>query len=250
MQLLVPGRSGLPPLTDLDTDALVTAYAAPAQDWVRCNMVTSLDGAATGADGRSGSINNEADHVVFDLLRALSHVVVVGAGTIRTEGYPPLSVDDSLIDARRGLGLPDALPLVAVSSRGDVPPTLSGCRDGRAVLAVPASAPGLEGARRDLGADNVIVCGEDELDVAALVTALRERGWRHVLTEGGPSLLGSFLAADRLDELCFTITPQLVGGEHPRPVGPDGTPADLDLGLLVEQDGTLMGRWFVRRDDS
>ncbi|GAA2492272.1 dihydrofolate reductase family protein [Terrabacter carboxydivorans] len=250
MQLLVPGRSGLPPLTDLDTDALVTAYAAPAEDWVRCNMVTSLDGAATGADGRSGSINNEADHVVFDLLRALSHVVVVGAGTIRTEGYPPLSVDDSLIGIRGGLGLPDALPLVAVSSRGDVPPTLSGCRDGRAVLAVPASAPGLEGARRDLGGDNVIVCGDDELDVAALVTALRERGWRHVLTEGGPSLLGSFLAADQLDELCFTITPQLVGGEHPRPVGSDGTPAELDLGLLVEQDGTLMGRWFVRRDES
>ncbi len=62
-------------------------------------MVTSLDGAATGADGRSGSINNDADHVVFEVLRALSHVVVVGAGTIRAEGYPPLSVDDSLVGA-------------------------------------------------------------------------------------------------------------------------------------------------------
>ncbi|GAA2746713.1 pyrimidine reductase family protein [Terrabacter aerolatus] len=250
MQLLVPGRSGLPALAHLDTASLATAYAAPAGSWVRCNMVTSLDGAATGADGRSGSINNDADHVVFEMLRALSHVVVVGAGTIRAEGYPPLSVADSLVETRRGLGLPDALPLVAVSNRGDVPPTLSGCRDGRALLAVPASAPGLAAARRDLGDDNVIVCGDAELDVAALVSALGERGWSHVLTEGGPSLLASFLAADQLDELCFSITPQVVGGEHPRPVGPHGTPVDLDIELLVEQDGTLMGRWLVRRDAS
>ena len=92
MLLLVPGRSGLPALTNLDTVGLFAAYAAPRERWVRCNMVTSLDGAATGADGRSGSINNDADHVVFEVLRALSHVVVVGAGTIRTEGYSALAV--------------------------------------------------------------------------------------------------------------------------------------------------------------
>src|SRR6478736_376512 len=138
MRLLVPGRSGLPALSDLDTAALFEAYAAPQERWVRCNMVTSLDGAATGADGRSGSINNDADHVVFEVLRAMSHVVVVGAGTIRAEGYPPLSVADSLLGLRRDLGLPDVLPLVAVSNRGEVPSTLRGCRDGRALVAVPA----------------------------------------------------------------------------------------------------------------
>jgi len=250
MRLLVPGRSGPPALDDLDhlDDAgLFAAYAAPQHRWVRCNMVSSLDGAATGADGRSGSINNEADHVVFEVLRALADVVVVGAGTIRTEGYPPLSVADSLISLRRGLGLRHELPLVAVSNRGEVPPTLSGCRDGRALMAVPSSAPGLESARRDLGDENVIVCGDEQVDIAVLVDALHERGWGQVLTEGGPSLLGAFLAAGGIDELCFTIAPQVVGGRHPRPVASDGTPADLDLQVLVEQDGTLMGRWFVRR---
>ncbi len=81
----------------------------------------------------------------------------------------------------------------------------------------------------------------------ALVDALHSRGWMQILMEGGPSLLGSFLAAGQLDELCFTISPQVVGGEHPRPVGPNGTPTDLDLEVLVEQDGTLMGRWSVHR---
>jgi riboflavin biosynthesis pyrimidine reductase len=247
MLLLVPGRSGVPAQKHLDTAGLFAAYAAPRERWVRCNMVTSLDGAATGADGRSGSINNDADHVVFEVLRALSHVVVVGAGTVRTEGYSPLSVDDSLAGLRRERGLPDELPLVAVSQRGEVPPTLSGCRDGRVLLALPAAAPGLAGARRDLGEENVLVCGDDTVDVSALVAALHGRGWTQILTEGGPSLLGSFLAAGQLDELCFTISPQVVGGVHPRPVGAQGTRADLDVELLVEQDGTLMGRWTVHR---
>lgn len=247
MRLLVPGRSGLPALADLDAAGLFAAYAAPGDPWVRCNMIASLDGAATGPDGRSGSINNAADHVVFDVLRAMSHVVVVGAGTIRAEGYPPLSVADSLLGLRRDLGLPEVLPLVAVSNRGEVPSTLRGCRDGRALVAVPAAAPGLAAARRDLGEDNVLVCGEERVDLAVLLTALHERGLRQVLTEGGPTLLAAFLAQGRIDELCFTIAPQVVGGDHPRPVAPPGTPAELQLEVLVEQDDTVMGRWLVRR---
>lgn len=247
MRLLVPGRSGLPALDDLDAAGLFTAYAAPERRWVRCNMVTSLDGAGTGSDGRSGSINTEADHVVFEVLRASSHVVVVGAGTIRAEGYPPLSVQDSLVDLRRDHGLPDVLPLVAVSNRGEVPPTLSGCRDGRALIAVPSRAPGLAAARADLGPDHVLVCGDDEVDLALLVATLHDRGWDQVLTEGGPSLLGSFLTAGQLDELCYTVVPRVVGGDHPRTVGPQGVPTDLSLETLVEQDGTIMGRWLVAR---
>lgn len=247
MRLLVPGRSGLPPLVDLDAAGLFTAYAPPERRWVRCNMVTLLDGAATGPDGRSGSINNEADHIVFEVLRASSHVVVVGAGTIRAERYPPLSVQDSLLELRRDHGLPDVLPLVAVSNRGEVPATLKGCRDGRALIAAPASAPGLAAARDDLGADHVVVCGGDEVDLAVLVSALHDRGWDQVLTEGGPGLLGSFVSAGQIDELCYTVVPRIVGGDHPRTVGSRALSADLQLETLVEQDGTLMGRWLVAR---
>jgi riboflavin biosynthesis pyrimidine reductase len=247
MRLLLPGRSGLPPLSELDAAALFTAYRAPEEHWVRCNMVSSLDGAATGSDGLSGSLNNEADHVVFEVLRAMSHVVVVGAGTVRTEGYPPLSVDDSLTGIRRRQEFPDTLPLVVVSRRGEVPATLSGTRDGRVLIAMPSTAPGLEAARRDLGEDNVLVCGRGDVDLAALVSLLRERGWTQVLTEGGPRLLASFISAGQIDELCFTITPRVVGGGHARPMAATGIAADLVLETLVEQDSTLMGRWFVRR---
>ena len=51
-----------------DTD-LPQLYAVPDQPWLRVNMVSTVDGAATGDDGTSRSINNGVDKMVFDLLR-------------------------------------------------------------------------------------------------------------------------------------------------------------------------------------
>ena len=61
----------------------------PRRVWVRANFATSLDGAITGPDGRSGSVNSAADHVVFELLRGLSDVVVVGPGRCGPRATPP-----------------------------------------------------------------------------------------------------------------------------------------------------------------
>ena len=88
-----------------DTD-LPQLYAVPDQPWLRVNMVSTVDGAATGDDGTSRSINNGVDKMVFDLLRDLADALVVGAGTIRIEGYAV---------GRK--------PLVVVSRSGSVPPT-------------------------------------------------------------------------------------------------------------------------------
>ncbi len=247
MRLLVPGSSGLTPLRGLDDALLYAAYAPPRGPWLRCNMVASLDGAATGADGRSGSINDPADHIVFDVLRASADAVVVGAGTVRAEGYPPLSVAPALLALRRERGLDDTLPLVVVSNRGEVPPTLAGHADGSVLLAVPGRSDGLDAARASLGDEQVIVCGPDRVDLRSLVAQLHDRGLTRLLTEGGPGLLGSLLAEGLVDELCFTVAPRVVGGDHRRPVGAAGIPTELDLALLVEQDGTLMGRWLTRR---
>ena len=66
-------------------EELLAAYEYPADiRWVRANMVTSLDGAAQGWNGRSGTLSSPADKHVFAMLRALADVIVVGAGD-RTE---------------------------------------------------------------------------------------------------------------------------------------------------------------------
>jgi riboflavin biosynthesis pyrimidine reductase len=58
------------------------------------------------------------------------------------------------------------------------------------------------------------------------------------------------LAAGVVDELCHTVVPRLIGGRHVRiTAGPDVDVA-LRPVLLLEQEGTLLGRWLVERSGS
>jgi riboflavin biosynthesis pyrimidine reductase len=204
-------------------------YAAPETPWLRVNMVSTIDGAATGESGLTASINNEPDQRVFHLLRELADCVLVGAGTARTEGYPPLDV-----------------PTVVVSRSGSVPEKMRGADPGRVLLATVSVAAGLEDARDVLGADNVLVLGSHRVDLAALKHALVDRGFGDILCEGGPHLLRDLLDQGVADELDCTFVPRMVAGVQSRIT--DGPPVHVTLNLqtLVEQDGTLLGRWFTR----
>ena len=230
MRVLVDAVTGRTSGTTLDDVHLTEVYTVTTSPWLRVNMVSSLDGAATGADGRTGSLNNAADRQVFALLRGTADAVLVGAGTARSEGYGPVDV-----------------PIVVVSRSGQVPKRLRGGRAGQVLLATTARAPGLAEARTLLGDEHVLVAGEEEVDLTQVVDQLQARGMNRLLGEGGPTLLRDLLAAGLVDELCLTTVPCLVAGEHPRVT--TGAPVDvpLRLGLLLEQDGTLLGRWLVER---
>ena len=82
------------------------------------------------------------------------------------------------------------------------------------------------------------------MDPALAIAALADRGLRQVLCEGGPSLMALLVASGRLDELCLTWSPLIVGGSGPRIL--NGAPVDASwrLAHLLEQDGTLIGRWL------
>jgi riboflavin biosynthesis pyrimidine reductase len=191
-------------------------------------MVSTVDGAATGEDGSSKSINNEADKQVFDLLRAQADVLIVGAGTLRTEGY----------------AVPTK-PLVVVSRSATIPPTLAEAPRGRILMATVSSSDGLDDARERLGEENVLVLGSHRVDLAHLRSELVGRGFRSLLSEGGPHLLRDLLDQQCVDEIDTTIVPRVIGGTHPRIT--DGPPIDVPVRLhsLVEVDGTLLARWLV-----
>ena len=223
------------------------AYPGGSSRWVRANMVSTLDGAASGGDGRSGSINTPADFRVFVLLRALADVVLAGAGTVRAEGYGLPRARPALAARRRSAGQDDA-PLLAVVTRSGRVPTDQGLFGAeRPTLVVTCRAAGDEtlARLRDLAGDrHVIVAGDEDVDVSAALDALGERGFRRVLCEGGPSLLGAVAAAGCLDELCLTWSPTLVGGDGPRVVHGPPLTAPMTLAHLLHADDTLLGRWL------
>ena len=71
-----PGQDGTIGKSDLEA-----LYAAPSTPWFRVNMVSTLDGAVTGESGRSGTISNDVDQRIFDLLRELKPLLGAIGGT-------------------------------------------------------------------------------------------------------------------------------------------------------------------------
>lgn len=234
----------MPPGGELGGEDLYDLYDRPAGRHVRAGLVASIDGAVAVA-GRSGGLSSPADKAVFLVLRAASDVVLVGAGTARTEGYGPIQLPEDLRSARarQGRGPRPALAVVSASGRLDGAGRLFEDPDQPVLVLLPEERVGT--SQFPAHVEQVAV-GHPDVDPGRVVAELVGRGLQHVLCEGGPRLLGTLLAADLIDELCLTVSPQLIGGE-PRllPVGlPSPRPARLTS--LVDGGGVLLSRWSLR----
>ncbi|WP_022894320.1 pyrimidine reductase family protein [Agromyces subbeticus] len=198
----------------LDRDELFAAYAPPEPGArrVRMNFVASLDGAAT-VEGRSGGLGDADDRLAMQVLRTLADVVLVGAGTVRVEGYGGLAVGESDVAMRVAAGRPAQPRLAVVSSSLDLDPEAAvfAAAVARPIVVTHAASPAAKRRALERVAE-VIVVGERQVDVRAMLDVFDERGLRQVLCEGGPHLFGSLLEADLVDELCLSLSPLLVGG--------------------------------------
>ncbi|WP_399084329.1 pyrimidine reductase family protein [Streptomyces sp. BBFR2] len=237
-------------------DELADAYAYPDESdplragraaWLRANMVTSLDGAAHH-EGRSQPLSGAADMRIFGVLRALADAVVVGAETVRQEGYRPARAREAFAARRAaagqgpapavavvtaGLGLDFTLPLFT----GPLVPTL---------VVTGAGAPAERVAAARAAGAQVLFAGEGQgVDPARVPRVLAARGHRRLLTEGGPSLLGQFAAAGVLDEMCLSLAPVVAVGDAPRIMGGPAVavPERFALTSVLEEAGFLFTRY-------
>jgi riboflavin biosynthesis pyrimidine reductase len=212
---------------------------------LRVNFVSSLDGAATH-DGLSGGLGDEADRLVFDILRMQSDVILVGAGTVRAEGYGGIRVSDEAIAWRVANSLPEQPAVAIVSGRLDLDPRSAVFTRAavRPLVITHAGAPADKRAALAVVAD-VLICGEAAVDHALMVRTLAERGYPQVLCEGGPGLFGSLLATDAVDELCLTLAPLLESGRAPRVAAAESaTPRRMRLAHALPAGDTLLLRYL------
>ncbi len=195
---------------------------------VRLNMIASVDG-STAVEGRSGGLGGPADRRVFAALRSLADVVLVAAGTVRAEHYGPAALPIAVVSG--SLQLEWDSPFFTAADR-------------RPLVVTHRRAPADEAMRASKVAD-VVVAGETRVDFVRAVELLGERGFRHVLAEGGPSLNGALAGAGVLDEVCLTVAPVLVSGEAKRIVaGPAVAPPPLlALRSACEEAGYLFLRY-------
>lgn len=232
MSLLGVRRLRPDPAEEVD---LRSAYAVTAQRHVRANFVASLDGAATLL-GKSAGLSSDADRALFHLLRAMTDVVLVGAGTARAENYGGARS----VDGRR------PAPIAVVSKSLDLDPQARLFTDTSVppIVITCAASPAALRDRLSTIAD-VVVAGDVDVDLPRALDLLAERGLGRVLCEGGPRLLGSVAAAGRLDELCLTLSPVIAGGDAGRIVAgyrPE-TVEQMQLLHVLEADGHLFLRY-------
>jgi riboflavin biosynthesis pyrimidine reductase len=226
--------------------ALARLYAypdAPDRPWTRANMIASVDGAANLA-GRSGGLSGAGDRQLFSVLRSLADVILVGAGTARAERYRPVRPRDAWPALRAGR--PPTPPIAVLSRALDLDtdgPLLAGPADAaRTIVLTTQAAPAERRAAAATHAD-VIVAGENVITPAAAINALAGRGYRRILLEGGPTVLGEIAEAGLLDELCLTVSPVLAGGPGRIIAAPGGAPAPQDAAArtVAPQAGVPQG---------
>ncbi|OBA59099.1 hypothetical protein A5647_18720 [Mycobacterium sp. 1100029.7] len=250
------GRPAETPLTllgsgrELGDGQLPELYAYPDTDdtWVRANFITSIDGGAT-TGGKSGPMAGPGDRLVFFLLRELADVIVVGAGTVRVEGYSGAHAGVAERQRRQARGQSEVPQLAIVSRSGRLERDMGVFTRTEVAPLVLTCTAAAEETRRLLGdlAEVIDCSGSDpgEIDEVAVLAILRSRGMRRVLTEGGPTLLGSFMQRDLLDELCLTIAPYLVGGLARRiATGPGQALTRMNCNhILTDEAGYLYTRY-------
>ncbi|MEI8104379.1 MAG: dihydrofolate reductase family protein [Actinomycetes bacterium] len=217
-------------------DALAAAYGGSLGLEEPCffaNFVATVDGIVAipsiAGSNKLIAAASATDRFVMGLLRACADVLVIGSGTLTASPRSVWTADQAYPDAaddfrelRRRLGREEQLAVAVLSASGAVDPHHPAFAAGATLVTTDAGAQRLSGA---LPTAQLVSLGES-LDVAAATELLRARGHRSILSEGGPTVFGSLLAAGVVDELFLTVSPLIAGR----------TPLDPRLGLVEDAD--------------
>ena len=210
------------------------AYSRPLgqhddRPWVTLSMIASIDG-STVVDGNSAALSSPTDTAVLLQLRQLADVIIVGAGTVRGEGYGPPSKKGQRVGVITAKGSVDLTTPLFTSGAGFIITSIDGPLDSTDV--------------------DVLRTGHDQVDLRDAICRIPELcpDARVVQAEGGAALNGSLLDADLLDEINVTTSPVTVGGVGPRI---SSMAADhhhrFDLAqLALDDDSFLFARWLRR----
>ena len=227
------------------TDDDIVASLQSEVPVLRVNFVSSVDGAVTH-DGHSGGLSDEADKRHFELLRRVCDVVLVGAGTVRTEGYGPMRVSEDSARWRVANGLPEHPVFAIVSGELDLDPASRIFTEAPVRPIVFTTSRGADKVPGFAGVADVVVAGTKHVPGHDIVAALQERKLGNVLCEGGPHLFGSLLADGVVDELFLTVDPTLEAGDARRiSAGELPDPARLSLASVLASGSTLLLRYRV-----
>jgi riboflavin biosynthesis pyrimidine reductase len=225
---LLPAAGGTATAAELAANLALRELAPEDRPAVALNMIASLDGRIALA-GRTGPLANRADDELFHALRGAADAVLVGAGTVRAEGYG--TMDQIAVVVSNSLRLAPDLGLLSAPSN-------------RVIIVTEADAE-LEPC-----AAHVSYLRISPMDLGEALRRLRsEYDVRAVICEGGAHLNGELLPAGLVDELHLVLSPLLLGGEDPLTLIAGAAlepPVRPELVWLLESGGYLFTRYAIK----
>lgn len=232
--------------------SLTFPAASADRPYVYANFVQGMDGIVSfqlpGAmSGGAVAGFNAQDQFLMAVLRAAADAVMVGAGTLRAEPehrwipehiYPKAGA--RWAELRQFFGKQPDLINAFVTASGDIDleavvfhqPNIR-C----VVFTTTAGAAKIEERRaaHPTAALEVVVVGEDRVDLTEMLRRFRtEFGVEHLLVEGGPQLMGDFVAQGLMDGIFLTDAPQVIGTDGKRPTWAKGHPFAPDTAKWYE----------------
>ena len=227
-------------LTELYDGDLHFGASPGARPYVIANFVSTLDGVVSyelkdNSGGSTISGSDPGDRFIMGLLRASADAIVVGAGTLRDVSAESLWTPEYVYrDAKpfyaeyrvSAQNKPEYPLLVIVSGSGQLELNRAIFRTAAMRTVVITTSEGRDELMRR-GATTLSSIELHALDssdgsiapLAILQLLQSQFGVKTILHEGGPTLFGQFLAADAIDELFLTLSPQMAGrkGDATRP---------------------------------
>jgi riboflavin-specific deaminase-like protein len=176
-------------------------------------MAVSVDGRITTRQREHFALGSEHDRRLMDELRTRADAVIVGAGTVRHDGYPmKIRYADLRERRRRRKGAPH--PVNVVLSRALDVPIASAFFQSPGVdriVFTTGAAPAARVRRFSRVADVVVLPGRS-LSPRTIVARLNGRGLNNLLLEGGGEVHFAFAKAGLVERVYVTVTPRLIGG--------------------------------------
>jgi 5-amino-6-(5-phosphoribosylamino)uracil reductase len=230
------------PVDDLVGFLLADERQVEGRPWVMVNFISSADG-GTAIGGKSSGLGDDDDKALFQAMRAVADVIMVGSGTVEAENYRPVTLDDDRRERRVAAGLPEVPVLAIVSGRLGFDPEARVFSDPQHRPMV-ITGPDAEPAKLALIGDSADMVFLDDVTPAAILDRLGAA--RVILCEGGPTLVGQFVTEHLVDELNLTIAPTMIAGRSARVAhgAPAEPPLDMRLDRALFGDRSLFLRYL------
>ncbi|WP_316993228.1 dihydrofolate reductase family protein [Corynebacterium tuberculostearicum] len=212
---------------------------------LRAVTVGTLSGSAT-IEHRSKKLGNKTDFALLNALRRWATAVLVGAQTVRSENY---------FGVRKGPNGDDPAPMIVPTRKLDFDTTTQFFTDFYTppIFLVPQSnleESTVQGRIPSITSTGAEVVSSGYGTIKECLNILRDRGFKRVLCEGGPGMIGQLVDIDAIDQMYLTLDPHLSTGVETPMATFQGEHSHRRMQLenvAADHDGTVFLRYSRAR---